>query len=97
MSINCDVIVIFLIYCQFGALIVRFFAKKNADISKIKRVLVLKVYFLKLQMCVYLHTKFQVSSIIPTSFRPGEGLTHVNNTLFLLESTMLTKTSNTMI
>ena len=80
------------------------FLPKNADFlqkmltsAKSRGPLDQKVYFLKLQMCVYLHTKFQVSSIIPTSFRPGEGLTHVNNTLFLLENTMLTKTSNTMI
>ena len=32
---------------------------KNAHISKIKRVLVLKVYFLKLCMHVYSRTKFQ--------------------------------------
>ena len=30
-----------------------------------------KVYFLKLHMCVYLRTKFQVSSIILRSFRQG--------------------------
>ena len=30
-----------------------------------------KVYFLKLHICVYLRIKFQVSSIILTSFREG--------------------------
>ena len=30
-----------------------------------------KVYFLKLHMSVYLHTKFQVSNSILTSFRQG--------------------------
>ena len=30
-----------------------------------------KVYFMKLYLYVYLHTKFQVSSIILTSFRRG--------------------------
>ena len=44
---------------------------KNADISKIKRALVLKVCFLKLRMCMYIRTKFQVSNIILTSFRWG--------------------------
>ena len=32
-----------------------------------------KVYFLKLNMCVYLRTKFQASNIIVTSFRKGGG------------------------
>ena len=45
------------------------FSKKNADVSKIKRALVLKG--MKLHMCVYLRAKFQVSSIILTSFRQG--------------------------
>ena len=31
------------------------------------------VYFLKLDMCVYVRAKFEVSSIILTSFRQGEG------------------------
>ena len=35
------------------------FFQKHADISKIKRVLVLKVYFLKLRMCVHTHTHTQ--------------------------------------
>ena len=42
--------------------------------SKIKEVLVLKAEFPEtayLHICVYLHTKFQVSSIILTSFRQG--------------------------
>ena len=101
MSANCDVIVIFPIYGQFGAIwkpdsgrIVCeiyifidsnlvlykngkkniFCKKKNADISKTKGALVLKLYFLKLDMCVYLRTKFQVSSVILTSFRQGWGV-----------------------
>ena len=49
------------------------FSKKNADISKIKRALVLKG--MKLHMCVYLRAKFQVSSIILTSFRQGGSFT----------------------
>ena len=47
------------------------FLQKNTDISKITRTLVLKGNFLKLILCVYLRTKFQVSSIILTSFRSG--------------------------
>ena len=39
--------------------------QKNVNISKIKKA----VCFLKLQMCVYLRTKFQFSGIILTSFR----------------------------
>ena len=42
---------------------------KKANISKTKGILV-KVYFLKLYMCVYLLTKFQVSSIIVTPKKP---------------------------
>ena len=95
MSANCDVIVIFLIYVQFGAIrkpdsgrmicnttfsltvtfyLIKtknrtkkyvtsliqmlFFCKKNADISKIKGVLVLKGMFSETTyVCVYLHTK----------------------------------------
>ena len=49
-----------------------FFAK-YADIRKIKTALVQKVYFLKLLVGVYLRAKFQVSCIILTSFRHGEG------------------------
>ena len=33
----------------------------------------LKVYFLKLHMCMYLRAKFEVSSIILTSFRKELG------------------------
>ena len=33
-----------------------------------------KVYFLKLHMGVYLHAKFEVSSIVLTSFRQGGGV-----------------------
>ena len=59
MSTNCNVIVIFPIYGQFGAIrkpdserkvckiyiFIVFFCKKNANISKIKEVLVLKGIF----------------------------------------------------
>ena len=48
---------------------------KNADINKIKSWYY-NVYFLKLHICVYLRTKFQVSSIILTSFRQGVILPH---------------------
>ena len=43
--------------------------EKNGTISKI--MWYQKVYFLKLHMCVYLHTKYQVSGIILMSFRQG--------------------------
>ena len=52
------------------------FLQKNADISKIKRDLVLNidlVYFLKLHMDVYLRATFEVSSLILTSFRKEKG------------------------
>ena len=45
------------------------FFEKNADISKIKEVLVLKDIFFWNYICVSLHTKFQVASIVLTSFR----------------------------
>ena len=47
------------------------FLLKNADISKIKDIKALKVYFLKLHMGMYLRAKFEASSIILTSFRQG--------------------------
>ena len=50
---------------------VPFLQKKNAGISRIKRTLALKVYFVKLHMCVSLRTKFQASTIILISFRHG--------------------------
>ena len=46
-----------------------FLHKKKACTSRIKGVLVLKGIFLKLHMCVYLRTKFQVFGIILTRFR----------------------------
>ena len=50
------------------------FLQKDADISKTKRVLVLKVIFSEtIYVCVNLRTKFQVSTIIITSFRQGGG------------------------
>ena len=45
MSESYDVIAIFSIYSQFGAKKRYFFAKKNPEISKIKRALVLKGLF----------------------------------------------------
>ena len=47
--------------------------QKNVGISKIKKAWYSKVHFLKLHMCVYLHAKFQFSSIIVTGFRQVEG------------------------
>ena len=56
-----------LVFLQKNAI----FSKQNASISKIKEIFVLKV--LKLDMCIYLRTKFQVSSIILTIFRQDLG------------------------
>ena len=53
-----------------------YFYAKNADISKIKGVLVLKGIFFSTYISVYLYTKFHVSSIILTSFRQGRILLH---------------------
>ena len=44
---------------------------KNADISKNKRVLILKSIFSENIYVVYLSIKFQISSITLTSFRQG--------------------------
>ena len=52
-----------------------YFLQKNADISETKGVLVLKGIFLN-STYVYLRAKFQVSSIILTSFRQGVILLH---------------------
>ena len=49
------------------------FGKKMLTSAKLRKPWYQKIYFLKLYMCVYLRTKFQVSSIIITSFRQGEG------------------------
>lgn len=43
------------------------FWKKNADSTKVEGVLSLQVYFLKLNVCLNLPTKFQVSDITITS------------------------------
>ena len=48
-----------------------FFAKKMLTWAKLRKPWYQKVYFLKLYVSVYLSTKFQVSSIILTSFRQG--------------------------
>ena len=46
------------------------FLQKNADIKKIKRGLILKGIFSETKyVCVYFRVKFEVSSIILTSFR----------------------------
>ena len=48
------------------------FFTKNADISKIEKVLVIKGIFSEATYgCALLRTKFQVSSIMLTSFRKG--------------------------
>ena len=47
------------------------FCEKVLTLAKLTGLWYEKVYFLELNMCVYLGTKFQVSSIIPTSFRQG--------------------------
>ena len=44
-----------------------FLHKKILTSAKLRGHLYEKVYFLKLNMCVFLHTKFQVSSMILTS------------------------------
>ena len=51
------------------------FLAKNANINKILEALVMKGIFSEIHMCVYLSTKFQVSSIILTSFRQGGNFT----------------------
>ena len=45
------------------------FCKKMLTSAKLSGPWYQKVYFLKLHMCVYLRTKFEVSSIILTSFK----------------------------
>ena len=47
------------------------FLQKNADSSKAEGVLSLQVYFLKLNVCLNLPTKFQVSDITITSLERG--------------------------
>ena len=41
--------------------------------TKLRKPRYYKVYFLRLRIGVYLHAKFKVSSIIPTSFRQEGG------------------------
>ena len=48
-----------------------FFAKKRLTSAKLRGPYYWKVYFLKVFMSVYLLAKFQVSSIVLTSFREG--------------------------
>ena len=45
--------------------------QKNADISKIKGVQAIKGIFSETKKGVYLRAKFEISSIILTSFRQG--------------------------
>ena len=73
MSRNCDVILVFLIYCQFEAI-------QKPDSGRIvckaylKRTLVLKGIFSETTYVGGLSTKFQVFSKFLTSFRQhGEG------------------------
>ena len=50
----------------------RYFLHKSANISKVKRALVLKgIFLMKIHMSVYLRAKFEVSSITLMSFRLG--------------------------
>ena len=64
----------FELWCHFCKKKNADFLQKDADISKTKRVLVLKVIFSEtIYVCVNLRTKFQVSTIIITSFRQGGG------------------------
>ena len=49
------------------------FFRKNADLTKIKGLLALKVRFSEILMCLYISTKLQVSKIILTSFWRGGG------------------------
>ena len=50
-----------------------FFAKKMLTSAKLRRPWYRKVHFLELHMCVNVRTKFQVFSLIPSSFRQGRG------------------------
>ena len=47
------------------------FCKEMLTSTKLRRSWYQNIYFLKLNMCVYLPTKFQVSSMILTSFKQG--------------------------
>ena len=58
------------------------FLQKNADISKIKRALVLKGIFSE---TAYLRAKFQVSTIILTSFRRGNTRTFSKTSFNILQ------------
>ena len=51
-----------------------YFWQENADISKIKEILELKVIFSELHVCLYLGTKFQISGLILMSFTQGGGV-----------------------
>ena len=47
------------------------FLQKIVTSAKLREPWYLKVYFRKLKICVYLHAKFEISSIILTRFRQG--------------------------
>ena len=70
MSANCNV----KLYRQSVKLIfsltVTFYQKKKCSHQQIKRVLVLKVYFLKLYMYVYSRTKCQKPQKTPPHLKP---------------------------
>ena len=51
----------------------QFFSKEMLIFGKIEKASVLKGIFSETTICVYLRTKFEVSNIILTSFRQGEG------------------------
>ena len=70
------------------------FLPKNADISKIKSALIPKgifVYFLTLQMCVYLLTKFNVSNIILNPDEPLKSAPRLGLRCILLFSASISK------
>ena len=53
--------------------LVLIFCKKILILAKFRWSYCYKVHFLKLNICVYLHAKFQVFSIILINFRHSEG------------------------
>ena len=63
-----------------------FLQRKMLISAKLRGTSYLKVSFLKLHMCVYLPSKFQVPSIILTSFIQGVALirSHIFRNIFLM-------------
>ena len=51
--------------------------------AKLREYLYQKIYFLKLQMCVYLRRKCQVSNIVVTGFR------QFNNLMVLIQKLLI--------